>query len=419
MKKTKKWIALLLSVIMLGSLTVNCFAYSSVFVHGPLNEHYSRTKARDYLNSYAKNPNPNYYYYPRDDGGDCTNFISQMLRAGGMYMTAKVSSPDTSSWYYYGVNYPNRSSTWTGAHEFRSYWGAINGVGNKKARAMYVFTAAELHPYTSSSYNTFVGACEIGDVIQYVNASGRTTHSMGVQRVYYNSDGKRTVNIAQHTNDGIYSLTSKLNMWGSSGWVVLLKMNTAKVAPASIGVPEETTSGSLTQFLEDTQFADTAEAIEANTYDLEDLSTAQLSAMVDALNDAPCETAEIDAEKWEEVRKITNILDARYAEKVKQQGGEIIPDTVVTKDTVIKLVEDHIALCEITISLPPVEEAYLEDGATMSYEECRQQYAELLSELKPFFEEIKANATDENAFDYWEEYWEIRGDPMPEGYCRG
>lgn len=95
-------------------------------------------------------------------------------------------------------------------------------------------------------------------------------------------------------------------------------MNTAKVAPASIGVPEETTSGSLTQFLEDTQFADTAEAIEANTYDLEDLSTAQLSAMVDALNDAPCETAEINAEKWEEVRKITNILDARYAEKVKQ-----------------------------------------------------------------------------------------------------
>ena len=417
MKKTKKWIALLLSVIMLGSLTANCFAYDSVFVHGPLNENYSRTKARDYLNSYTTSYNPNYANYT-NYGGDCTNFISQMLRAGGMVMTPQVSSPDNSSWYYYGANIPNRSSTWTGANQFRSYWGAINGVGNKKARAMYVFTAAELHPYTSSSYNILVGACEIGDVIQYVNANGQTTHSMGVQRVYYNSEGKRAVTISQHTSNNFYSLTEKLSLW-YSGWVVLLKMNTAKVAPASIGVPEETTSGSLTQFLEDTQFADTAEAIEANTYDLEDLSTAQLSAMVDALNDAPCETAEIDAEKWEEVRKITNILDARYAEKVKQQGGEIIPDTVVTKDTVIKLVEDHIALCEITISLPPVEEAYLEDGATMSYEECRQQYAELLSELKPFFEEIKANATDENAFDYWEEYWEIRGDPMPEGYCRG
>lgn len=211
MKKTKKWIALLLSVIMLGSLTANCFAYDSVFVHGPLNENYSRTKARDYLNSYTTSYNPNYANYT-NYGGDCTNFISQMLRAGGMVMTPQVSSPDNSSWYYYGANIPNRSSTWTGANQFRSYWGAINGVGNKKARAMYVFTAAELHPYTSSSYNIFVGACEIGDVIQYVNANGQTTHSMGVQRVYYNSEGKRAVTISQHTSNNFYSLTEKLSL---------------------------------------------------------------------------------------------------------------------------------------------------------------------------------------------------------------
>lgn len=128
----------------------------------------------------------------------------------------------------------------------------------------------------------------------------------------------------------------------------------------------------------------------------------------------------------EEAKKI--VLNIEYlpydaeAAKAKREAQETenaaISDTVVTRDYLISFVADHIALCEITVSLPPVDEADLEDGATMSQEECRQQHAALLSKLKPFFEEIQANATDENAFNYWEEYWEIRGEPMPEGYCR-
>lgn len=123
----------------------------------------------------------------------------------------------------------------------------------------------------------------------------------------------------------------------------------------------------------------------------------------------------------EEAKKIVlNIeylpYDAEAAKAKREAENAAISDTVVTRDYLISFVEDHIALCEITVSLPPVDEADLEDGATMSQEECRQQHAALLSKLKPFFEEIQANATDENAFDYWEEYWEIRGEPMPDVY---
>lgn len=184
----KKLISLVLSTFFLfAALIGSASAYEIVYNNGPLNAHYSRYAARDYMNAYTTSPNSAYAYY---SGGDCTNFVSQALKSGGMSMTSKKSVSTTADWYYYVPNIPARTATWTGAEEFRSYWGVINGVGQKKARAMTKYTAAELKN-NSSSYKSLVASLELGDVIVFADASGHTYHSMGVQRTYYEGNEKK------------------------------------------------------------------------------------------------------------------------------------------------------------------------------------------------------------------------------------
>ena len=130
------FVAFLLSATI---LTPVAFAYSTEYSNGPTNAGYDRYSARNYLNTYTYLPNPNYYDYTYS-GGDCTNFISQMLYAGGMSMTARSTSPTTAHWYYYGPSIPDRTPTWTGAHFFRQYWGVVNGIGQRKANEYYHLT---------------------------------------------------------------------------------------------------------------------------------------------------------------------------------------------------------------------------------------------------------------------------------------
>ena len=54
------------------------------------------TEACAYAETFALNPNPNYKYF-EDIGGDCTNFASQILYAGGIKQT-KAWIPYTNPW---------------------------------------------------------------------------------------------------------------------------------------------------------------------------------------------------------------------------------------------------------------------------------------------------------------------------------
>lgn len=47
-----------------------------------LPSYYNRNAAVNYARRWALNPNPRYPYYTQN--GDCTNFVSQALRAGGL-----------------------------------------------------------------------------------------------------------------------------------------------------------------------------------------------------------------------------------------------------------------------------------------------------------------------------------------------
>lgn len=68
---------------------------------------YNRKMALYYAKRWAFDRNPKYYNF-ENLGGDCTNFISQILHAGGCPM----NNSKINGWYYYNLN--NRSPSWTG-----------------------------------------------------------------------------------------------------------------------------------------------------------------------------------------------------------------------------------------------------------------------------------------------------------------
>ena len=77
---------------------------------------FSIEKCIEYALKWAYNYNPNYYNFTLL-GGDCTNFISQCMLAGGYEMDYSLNG-----WYYNSLN--SRAPSWTGVNEFWSY--AIN-----------------------------------------------------------------------------------------------------------------------------------------------------------------------------------------------------------------------------------------------------------------------------------------------------
>ena len=73
---------------------------------------YSRINAVKYARTYALSPNPSFRYFPLIDNtsGDCTNFISQCLLAGGAPMIFNSSHP----WWYKKANTVSvKDDTWS------------------------------------------------------------------------------------------------------------------------------------------------------------------------------------------------------------------------------------------------------------------------------------------------------------------
>ena len=132
---------------------------------------YNREAAVAYANQWWNSANPAYPYFEVD----CTNFISQCLRAGGAPMRGY---PDRSrGWWIQGGSW---SYSWSVAHSLRWYL----ETSNQGLRAERVYDPSEL---------------EIGDVIFYDFAGdGRIDHSTIVTSM---QNGVPYVNA--HTSDSI------------------------------------------------------------------------------------------------------------------------------------------------------------------------------------------------------------------------
>ncbi len=90
---------------------------------------YNVTAAVAYSDKYALNYNTAYYNFA-SLGGDCANFTSQCIYAGGMPQVVG-SQYGTNGWYYKKSN--DRSATWTGANQLCNWM--ANNRGNRIVKA--------------------------------------------------------------------------------------------------------------------------------------------------------------------------------------------------------------------------------------------------------------------------------------------
>lgn len=123
---------------------------------------YNREKASEYGQDYGLKMNSNYMNY-ENDGGDCTNFTSQCLRAGGINMDYEGEY----QWYWQSDYF--RTPSWTSAKAFRIY--ALNNNGSPVQLGL-------------KAYETVFEEIDLGDIVQYTEA----THSMIVTGCIYDSE---------------------------------------------------------------------------------------------------------------------------------------------------------------------------------------------------------------------------------------
>ena len=88
---------------------------------------YNRLAATNYALTYALSPNTHYMNI-ESNGGNCTNFTSQCLRAGGI----KDDRTGNYKWYYASSN--DRAPAWSSANEFRKYY--KNNVGSTSIKGL-------------------------------------------------------------------------------------------------------------------------------------------------------------------------------------------------------------------------------------------------------------------------------------------
>lgn len=142
---------------------------------------YSRQIAVEYAYKWWNKRNPNFYNFD-NLGGDCTNFVSQCLFAGGISMNYSQYG-----WFYKNTN--SRSPSWTGVEQFFNF--AINNQSSIGVKAKQVL----------------INQIEVGDVIQLWQNGNRFNHSLFVTKI----KGISSINsiyVTCHTNDAKDKLLS-------------------------------------------------------------------------------------------------------------------------------------------------------------------------------------------------------------------
>ena len=141
---------------------------------------YNGTAAANYALRYAVVANDDYPYYAK---GDCTNFVSQCLVAGGMSMTGTPSdygvTSSTTLWhckpFYLSDGYVTFGATtaWTLVTDFKTYMERIG---------------ADTTEY--SSIASVAQNCAVGDIVQLTDkTTGKPHHSIIISSKYSNDFG--------------------------------------------------------------------------------------------------------------------------------------------------------------------------------------------------------------------------------------
>lgn len=141
-----------------------------------LNNPYDRSKAKAYIDTYWKNYNHSYPSF-HHGGGDCTNFISQVLYAGGMPWADDknpMNHKKSANWYCKPGS-TNKDSerritfSWKIAAVFKVHW-----IKRAEAHRMYSYTEAV------QNMNELSGEVFMGDVVQFCYSSGVPYHTLAI-----------------------------------------------------------------------------------------------------------------------------------------------------------------------------------------------------------------------------------------------
>ena len=165
-KKIKVLLVILILVVV-GIISNNNFTLA-----GEKNNNYNRELAREYAIKWAISSNKQYYNYI-NDGGDCTNFVSQVLRAGGMdFIGSRKNATSIDSWFYYSSELPNRTSTWTSANAFNLHFG-------KSGKRVYKYRQYSIEE-ALKNWDEIYSSIYIGDIIQYTRPNNIAFHSQAI-----------------------------------------------------------------------------------------------------------------------------------------------------------------------------------------------------------------------------------------------
>ncbi|MCB6993889.1 amidase domain-containing protein [bacterium 210820-DFI.6.37] len=159
---------------------------------------YSDSKAVNYAKKYGNSYNSQYNKY----SADCTNFVSQCVKAGGKSMTKPSTIPtgvkDTTK-YWYSVRYL------TGNNEMHYNWKESSSF----IRVSDFYTYWKNKGITTASYSTktkLQNGAAIGDVVQLKNGNGKWYHSIIITG---GSKGNRTY--SGHSNNCVNKQVSKIS----------------------------------------------------------------------------------------------------------------------------------------------------------------------------------------------------------------
>ena len=113
---------------------------------------YDREAALRYAHRWAYDRNPEYYDFD-GLGGDCTNFVSQVLAAGGAEQNYSQNG-----WYFNSIN--DRSPSWSGVNELYEFLVSEHDVG-PRARVVDVSEAmagdiVQLGSFENGYYHSLV-----------------------------------------------------------------------------------------------------------------------------------------------------------------------------------------------------------------------------------------------------------------------
>lgn len=140
------------------------------------NSFYDRARAKTYIDTYWKNYNPAYPSF-HHGGGDCTNFISQVLYAGGVPWEDDgnpANHKKGTSWYC-KPGATNKDSerritfSWKIAAVFKAHF-------VKRVEEHDIYSYAEAIP----NINGLSGEIFVGDVVQFCYSSGVPYHTLAV-----------------------------------------------------------------------------------------------------------------------------------------------------------------------------------------------------------------------------------------------